>query len=421
MRVEQRIGRIDRFGQRAKKIFVVNLFAQGTIDARIYRKLFERLDIFRTALGELEPVLGELEATAADLVLTERTPEEEEAVLEQTVFAAQNRRNHEEQLESEAALLTAHQDYILRNLNEVKDLSRALSREDIRSFILDFFRDNYPGTTAASVEGDDAALDILLSSDCQFDFSAFLRDKGLSFTTRLLSPSVSPVRCRIDTRVGINTRVEEISHFHPLIRFIAHRIAIRGLSVHPAITAVVRASSLRGIGCGTYVFAVQRWSFGGARTEERLHFAACRVDSVEPLGDDAAERLINSAALYSDSGEDLSASVDMVAAAIQLKKLLDFGAAAHDRYYVDLNVRAADRAEVQCRVLTAFHNEEKARLEELVARYEREGSSLRNAVRGKITRLTMGYERRREELERGRRILRESPADLAVGIIEVRE
>src|SRR6185437_14478792 len=58
MVVEQRIGRLDRIGQKAQKILIFNLIAEDTIDERIYERLYKRLNLFRRALGDLEPVLG---------------------------------------------------------------------------------------------------------------------------------------------------------------------------------------------------------------------------------------------------------------------------------------------------------------------------------------------------------------------------
>ena len=59
MRVEQRIGRCDRIGQRSEKVYVGNLASIGTIEERILTRLFERLQIFERALGDLEVILGE--------------------------------------------------------------------------------------------------------------------------------------------------------------------------------------------------------------------------------------------------------------------------------------------------------------------------------------------------------------------------
>src|SRR6185369_3858452 len=49
MRVEQRIGRIDRLGQKAEKIIIWNLFYEDTIDARIYQRLYKKLDLCRSS------------------------------------------------------------------------------------------------------------------------------------------------------------------------------------------------------------------------------------------------------------------------------------------------------------------------------------------------------------------------------------
>ena len=61
MRVEQRIGRIDRIGQKAEKLFVFNLVVKGTIEDRIYSRLYDRLGIFESSIGELEPILGDIQ------------------------------------------------------------------------------------------------------------------------------------------------------------------------------------------------------------------------------------------------------------------------------------------------------------------------------------------------------------------------
>ena len=59
MRIEQRIGRLDRFGQVADEIVILNLAVEGTIDAAILHRLYHRIRIFEDALGMLDPLLGE--------------------------------------------------------------------------------------------------------------------------------------------------------------------------------------------------------------------------------------------------------------------------------------------------------------------------------------------------------------------------
>jgi|LSQX01.3.fsa_nt_gb ERCC4-related helicase len=57
-RVEQRIGRIDRIGQLADTVHIINYYYEGSVEAQIYQVLRDRLDLFQTAVGPLQPVLG---------------------------------------------------------------------------------------------------------------------------------------------------------------------------------------------------------------------------------------------------------------------------------------------------------------------------------------------------------------------------
>ena len=60
MRIEQRIGRIDRFGQRSDKVLIFNFITPGTVAERVFFRCFERLGVFRDTVGDLEEVLGEI-------------------------------------------------------------------------------------------------------------------------------------------------------------------------------------------------------------------------------------------------------------------------------------------------------------------------------------------------------------------------
>jgi len=60
MRVEQRIGRIDRIGQPGDVVEIVNYYYEGTIEADIYRALRQRIGIFEVVVGPLQPILSGL-------------------------------------------------------------------------------------------------------------------------------------------------------------------------------------------------------------------------------------------------------------------------------------------------------------------------------------------------------------------------
>ncbi len=60
MRVEQRIGRIDRNGQKSESVAIYNLITPGTVDADIYERCLVRIGVFNSALGGSEEILGEI-------------------------------------------------------------------------------------------------------------------------------------------------------------------------------------------------------------------------------------------------------------------------------------------------------------------------------------------------------------------------
>jgi SNF2 family DNA or RNA helicase len=78
MRVEQRIGRIHRFGQK-RAVDVHTLFLRGTIEEYIMHVLTTKLDMFRTVIGEIEAVLSfmrgqsNIEFRISEIVLNARS------------------------------------------------------------------------------------------------------------------------------------------------------------------------------------------------------------------------------------------------------------------------------------------------------------------------------------------------------------
>lgn len=60
MKVEQRIGRIDRYGQQSEAVAIVNFVTPGTVDADIYERCLVRIGVFKNAIGGCEEILGEI-------------------------------------------------------------------------------------------------------------------------------------------------------------------------------------------------------------------------------------------------------------------------------------------------------------------------------------------------------------------------
>jgi hypothetical protein len=69
MRVEQRIGRIDRLGQRFDDIEIVNLHYKDTVETQVYTALASRIRLFENMVGGLQPILSAMSKEIGRLAL----------------------------------------------------------------------------------------------------------------------------------------------------------------------------------------------------------------------------------------------------------------------------------------------------------------------------------------------------------------
>ena len=80
MRVEQRIGRIDRIGQRYATVRIHNFYYDGTVEAKVYKKLRDRINAFASVVGNLQPILAKV-PTFIERAVMSADPEEEDVLL----------------------------------------------------------------------------------------------------------------------------------------------------------------------------------------------------------------------------------------------------------------------------------------------------------------------------------------------------
>jgi len=60
MRMEQRIGRVHRIGQK-RDVFVFNMALKGTVEEYVLERLYHKIDLFQQSVGELSSILSRLE------------------------------------------------------------------------------------------------------------------------------------------------------------------------------------------------------------------------------------------------------------------------------------------------------------------------------------------------------------------------
>ena len=79
MRVEQRIGRIDRIGQVYSQVTIHNFYYDGTVEAKVYQRLRDRINAFTAVVGNLQPILAQV-PTFIEKAMASADPEEEDVL-----------------------------------------------------------------------------------------------------------------------------------------------------------------------------------------------------------------------------------------------------------------------------------------------------------------------------------------------------
>lgn len=125
MRIEQRIGRIDRRGQKSEAVNIYNIITADTVDADIYSRCLMRIGIFERSIGECEEVLGEIGAQIEQIaVSTTLTDEERRMKLEQMADNEVRRMQELSKLEDEEKALFG---FDLSNYTAAKEIKDAES------------------------------------------------------------------------------------------------------------------------------------------------------------------------------------------------------------------------------------------------------------------------------------------------------
>ncbi len=71
MKLEQRIGRLDRIGQKSKEIYIYNFYMEGTVETDIMFALDKRIHLFEESIGQLEPIIGRIQKDIKNIIFTE--------------------------------------------------------------------------------------------------------------------------------------------------------------------------------------------------------------------------------------------------------------------------------------------------------------------------------------------------------------
>ena len=223
MRVEQRIGRIDRYGQKADKIRIYSFFLSGTIEERILERLYIRIGIFEESIGDLEPILGPLtSALTREIFTLSLTPAEEAEVATRYGDLILQRREEELALERRSAELLGQDALILQAVNDTVSSGRYVSPAEMRSAVGGFLEANSPVARLDDTIGDgtatlrtDERIARIVADHVTKDRDT--RPMTTEFLTKLQRSAAIPVTFDGETAM-LSRRLELLNLRHPLVR-----------------------------------------------------------------------------------------------------------------------------------------------------------------------------------------------------------
>ncbi|TWI73931.1 SNF2 domain-containing protein [Desulfobotulus alkaliphilus] len=425
MRVEQRIGRIDRLGQESSKITVWNLFYENTIDARIYDRLYSRLKIFEYALGGMETVLGEeIKKMTLDLMGNRLSPSQEEDRIRQTAQALNNLKVEEDRLERDAGNLMAHGDFILRQIQAARDIGRSIQGNDLWIYTRDFLEINYKGCLLRQLESDNSVFELRLSEKAYYDLDRFMQDHRLAGQTRILQTHM-PFYCEFKNQVQHDNagNIEFINQFHPLIRFIGDKIKEKircGQRVyHPLVGVFLDHDYIPELPSGDYFFYVELWSVKGIRDVEKMAFSAKPFGMSSMLKDEDAEKLVVATARFGKDWPGVKNDVNTVLLEGLFDDCVSYLENRYNEYIMMLENENNDRADLQEKTLKLHMERQIENLSRVLKGHEEKGlSRMVPAVKGKMAKLETKVGSRLRALEAGRRLVHEQ-REICAGVLRL--
>ena len=268
MKIEQRIGRIDRRGQKSERVTIINLITPGTVDADIYERCFLRIGVFESALGGTEEILGEITTEIQNIAENHALSREERKEQLQQLADNQIRlmQEHESLEAQQLELFSIH----LPDRQIEKDVENAtsfwLSARSIQRLVTHYLQQHF-GRDREFIRGGEKPLKTLrLSEDARHTLLQDFRD---------ISRERSPIYREwedwlksADQHLSI-TFDSECKRQHPGATFIVptHPLvkqAAARLEIEPNVFAKLKVHT-RDVPAGRYDFAIYQWQFHGIK------------------------------------------------------------------------------------------------------------------------------------------------------------
>lgn len=139
MVVEQRIGRIDRFGQKAAQVHIYNLVVRDSIQELIYDRLLERIGVFQGVIGDLEMILEEMTESFLklenDLYGMNLSKAAQEKKIRDMEKAIENQKIQLDQVEEGMTNALSNDIYFQNEISKIKNQKLYVTEKELKNYV----------------------------------------------------------------------------------------------------------------------------------------------------------------------------------------------------------------------------------------------------------------------------------------------
>lgn len=277
MEVEQRIGRVDRFGQTAEKVLVLNFHTPGTVETDIIERVHSRIGVFQDSIGELEPILqsrlSELRQTMFDFSLTE---EQRQRRLDETLAAIEEQKLTRADLETARSYLSSTDDADIDGFErDVVGSGRYVGQDELVLLLRDWASNSMGARVEVHNDGKSVSVLGTPAMAQHLDGVSAAGERSLSelHTLSRRLRDAQPVHLCLDQELARTSGQDLLSANHPLVRA-ALRVPGHAQERFASVHVVSDEAP-----AGTYlvVLSIARWT--GAQPSTALWTGAVDIES----------------------------------------------------------------------------------------------------------------------------------------------
>lgn len=402
MRLEQRIGRIDRIGQESEKIFIINLSCSNTVEDKVLDTLYKKIKVCEETIGEIDEVLGEkTNKIQLELLKSEKSDEEKLYEQDKEITRLANELVNKETLEENIGLTKKYNDRLIDYVNSADTNHRFLKDEDYEYYITDFLANHGHGSSFEKASSG-GWWELSLSSEDKNLYRDFLSRENINAHI----PKGEYIRCSLPSCKD-KSATWKIDVSHPFVKWINSIIEEHHKIADCYIFHVdgSRFDQGKNFKDRAYVFCISNFEFKyGLKKTNELISEAVSVDSSEALSRDDADYLLSTAIYYGTPSDAKTLDFDSVG-----EKRIDAMQLCLKRYQDDefeLEQELEEKNTVSCEQriqrINDVYGQREQRLTAILDEAVAQGKKTISMTEGQIRKNSQKWEEALDEIEKKR-------------------